>query len=278
MNLSEADIRPLIQLAFKEDINTGDITSEAIFTGTEKSNAYIMAKADGVFCGGEVLRLVYNDLDPSVTVKLLVADGAKVRYGDIVCEIEGRTISILLGERTALNFIQRMSGVATKTASIASLVSGTKIKILDTRKTIPGFRLLDKYAVKCGGGENHRIGLYDMILIKDNHIKAVGGISNAVANVRAKWGTQYRIEVETSNLDEVQQAIDSKADIIMLDNMDKELMKKAVTLVNKQAKIEISGNMNAEKIKELTSLDIDYISIGSLTHSVEAFDLSMKFR
>lgn len=278
MNLSEADIRPLIQLAFKEDINTGDVTSEAIFTGAEHSCAYIMAKADGVFCGGDVLRLVYNELDPSVTVKQLIADGTKVRYGDIVSEIEGRTISILLGERTALNFIQRMSGVATKTASIAALVSGTNIKILDTRKTIPGFRLLDKYAVKCGGGENHRIGLYDMILIKDNHIKAVGGIAGAVANVRAKWGSQYRIEVETSNIDEVQQAIDSRADIIMLDNMNKDQMQKAVALINKRAKIEISGNMSEEKIREMSDLEIDYISIGALTHSVEAFDLSMKFK
>jgi nicotinate-nucleotide pyrophosphorylase (carboxylating) len=278
MNPSEADIRPLIQLAFQEDINTGDITSEAIFTGAEHSSAYIMAKADGVFCGGDILRMVYNELDPSISIKLLVKDGAKVKYGDIVSEIDGRTISILLGERTALNFIQRMSGVATKTAAVAALVSNTAIKILDTRKTIPGFRILDKYAVKCGGGENHRIGLYDMILIKDNHIKAVGGISNAVANVRAKWGTQYRIEVETTNLEEVQQAVNSKVDIIMLDNMNKKQMQEALMLINKQAKIEISGNMSAEKIKELTSLDIDYISIGSLTHSVEAFDLSMKFR
>ncbi|HNX60822.1 MAG TPA: carboxylating nicotinate-nucleotide diphosphorylase, partial [Spirochaetota bacterium] len=217
----------LIRLAIAEDISTGDVTSEAIFSGNEKSSAYIMAKQDGIVCGGDLVKWVYTELDPAVKVEQIVPEGSKIEKGKTVITIDGPTKSILEGERTALNFFQRMSGIATKTNSIVKLTEGTSISILDTRKTLPGFRLLDKYAVKCGGGKNHRIGLYDMVLIKDNHIKAAGSITAAVDKVRAKWNDKFRIEVETTNLDEVAEAVRERADIIMLDNMDVETMRKA---------------------------------------------------
>lgn len=278
----EYDIRKeaalsLIRLAIPEDISTGDVTSEAIFSGNEKSSAYIMAKQDGIVCGGDLVKWVYAELDPSVKVEQLVPEGSVIEKGKTVITIDGPTKSILEGERTALNFFQRMSGIATKTNSIVKLTEGTSISILDTRKTLPGFRLLDKYAVKCGGGKNHRIGLYDMVLIKDNHIKAAGSITAAVGKVRAKWNDKFRIEVETTNLDEVAEAVRERADIIMLDNMDVETMRKATEMIGGKAKIEISGNMDAEKIGGVRSLKIDFISIGALTHSVDAFDWSMKF-
>ena len=182
-----------------------------------------------------------------------------------------------MGERTALNFFQRMSGIATKTASIVSLVEGSTIRILDTRKTLPGFRLLDKYSVKTGGGQNHRIGLYDMVMIKDNHIAAAGSITAAVRKVREKWADRFRIEVETTTLDEVQEALASNADIIMLDNMTTPVMEEAARIIAGKAQIEISGNMNEARIREVKHIPIDFISIGALTHSVEAFDWSMRF-
>ena len=268
---------PLIRLAITEDISTGDVTSEAIFSGEEKSSAYIMAKQDGIVCGGDLVKWVYAELDPSVKVEQIVSEGVAIAKGKTVITIEGPTKSILEGERTALNFFQRMSGIATKTHSIVKLTEGTSISILDTRKTLPGFRLLDKYAVKCGGGKNHRIGLYDMVLIKDNHIKAAGSITAAVEKVRAKWNDRFRIEVETTNLDEASEAVREHADIIMLDNMDVETMRKATEMIGGKAKIEISGNMDASKIDGVRSLKIDFISIGALTHSVDAFDWSMKF-
>jgi len=267
----------LIRLAIAEDISTGDVTSEAIFSGNEKSSAYIMAKQDGIVCGGDLVKWVYAELDPSVKVEQIVPEGSAIEKGKTVITIDGPTKSILEGERTALNFFQRMSGIATKTNAIVKLTEGTSISILDTRKTLPGFRLLDKYAVKCGGGKNHRIGLYDMVLIKDNHIKAAGSITAAVGKVRAKWKDKFRIEVETTNLDEVAEAVRERADIIMLDNMDVETMRKATEMIGGKAKIEISGNMDAEKIGGVRSLKIDFISIGALTHSVDAFDWSMKF-
>jgi nicotinate-nucleotide pyrophosphorylase (carboxylating) len=182
-----------------------------------------------------------------------------------------------MGERTALNFIQRMSGIATRTNSLVKILDGTNIKILDTRKTAPGLRLIDKYSVKAGGGENHRIGLFDMVLIKDNHIAAAGSITAAVAKVREKWDSLYKIEVETSNLAEVREALECSPDVIMLDNMDKNTMREAVSMINKKSKIELSGNMDEAKLENLKDLDVDYISIGALTHSVKAFDFSMKF-
>ena len=268
---------PIIQLALKEDIGSGDVTSNAIFKKTEKSEAVIVAKEEGIFCGGDIIRFIYEEIDPAVVISPEIGDGTEVQPGNIVARISGPTQSILIGERTVLNFIQRMCGIATRTRSIRSLLEGTGITILDTRKTAPGLRLLDKYAVRIGGGSNHRMGLFDMVLIKDNHIKAAGGIREAVERVRSEHGKKYPIEVEATNLDEVQEALDSGADIIMLDNTDRKTMQEACELIRGKAKIEISGNMDEERIGEVMDLSIDYISIGALTHSVKAFDLSMRF-
>ncbi len=275
--LKKSDITPIIQLALNEDIGSGDVTSNAIFKGTEESGAVIVAKEEGIFCGGDIIQFIYEEIDPAIEVSPVIKDGTQLKPGDIVAKISGSTKNILIGERTVLNFIQRMCGIATRTRKISSLLKETSITILDTRKTAPGFRLLDKYAVKTGGGLNHRMGLFDMVLIKDNHIKAAGGIREAVKRVKSAYGKKYRVEVEATNFDEVQEALDSGADIIMLDNIDRETMQEACDLIRGRAKIEISGNMDEERIGDIMDLSVDYISIGALTHSVKAFDLSMRF-
>lgn len=271
------DIQPLIVRAIDEDIQGGDVTSSAIFGEDHRSRAYIRAKEDGIFCGAFMANYVYSLVDKSVKVLVKASEGEHVSAGTTVLAFEGPTKSILEGERILLNFLQRMCGIATKTSGTVSLIKEGTIKILDTRKTLPGFRLLDKYAVAAGGGTNHRMGLYDMVMIKDNHIKAAGSIAAAVDAVRKKWNDQFEIEVETTNLDEVKEALASGADIIMLDNMDRTMTVEAIELINKKAKIELSGNMDEEKISALKDLKVDFISIGGLTHSVTAFDLSMKF-
>jgi nicotinate-nucleotide pyrophosphorylase (carboxylating) len=275
--LKKSDILPIIQLALNEDIGTGDVTSNAIFNGTEESEAVIFAKEEGIFCGGKIIQFIYEVIDPAIEVSPEIKDGTQLKPGDIVANISGSTKNILIGERTVLNFIQRLCGIATRTRNLRSLLEGTRITILDTRKTAPGLRLLDKYAVKTGGGLNHRMGLFDMVLIKDNHIMAAGGIREAVKRVKGEYGNKYRIEVEATTLDEVREALDSGADIIMLDNIDRETMQEACELIRGKAKIEISGNMDEEKIGSIMDLKVDYISIGALTHSVKAFDLSMRF-
>jgi nicotinate-nucleotide pyrophosphorylase (carboxylating) len=275
--LKKSDLTAIIQLALNEDIGSGDVTSNAIFKGTEESEAVIFAKEEGIFCGEDVIQFIYEEIDPKIKVSPEIRDGTQLKPGDIVSKISGSTKNILIGERTVLNFIQRMCGIATRTRNICSLLEETSITILDTRKTAPGFRLLDKYAVMTGGGLNHRMGLFDMVLIKDNHIKAAGGIREAVKRVKSAHGKKYRVEVEATNLDEVREALDSGADIIMLDNIDRETMQEACALIRGRAKIEISGNMDEEKIRDIMDLRVDYISIGALTHSVTAFDLSMRF-
>ncbi|MCU0846383.1 MAG: carboxylating nicotinate-nucleotide diphosphorylase [Spirochaetes bacterium] len=270
-------VRKLILMALKEDIGPGDITSKAIFGKSDISRAVIKSKDNGVLCGIEMVLYVYSLIDRRVSVSAIPHDGDKIREGTIVCEMTGPTISLLSGERTVLNFIQRMSGIATRTSNIVSILGVPRIKILDTRKTLPGFRYLDKYSVKTGGGSNHRMGLYDMMLIKDNHIKAAGGVGASIERVRKKHGDKYKIEVEAKTLDQVLEAVDSGVDIIMLDNMDMETMSKATGIISKRALIEVSGNVDEERIKELSVLEIDYISIGALTHSVRAFDFSMEF-
>jgi nicotinate-nucleotide pyrophosphorylase (carboxylating) len=271
-----ADVETLIRLSISEDIAGGDITSQAIFKPEAASRAAIVSKQAGVFCGSDVVRYVYEMIDSRITVAPNVDDGDAVGKAETLIAVSGPTVSLLSGERIALNFVQRMSGIATRTSQVVSLLKNTNIRLLDTRKTLPGFRTLDKYAVKCGGGTNHRMGLYDMVMIKDNHIRAAGGIAEAVAVVRGRYGTRYLIEVEAANQDEVQEAVTAGVDIIMLDNMDMRAMKAAVELIRKRAKIEISGNMDEEKIKSIRDLDVDYISMGALTHSVTAFDCSME--
>ncbi len=276
--LKYIDIKPIILLALREDIGEGDITTNAIFNGNGSSEAFIVSKEDGVFCGGEVVKCVYEEIDPTLKVTILKGDGKRIKKGEEAVKIKGHTKGILVGERTVLNFIGHMSGVATKTNEISTLLKGTGIKLLDTRKTIPGFRLLDKYSVKVGGGKNHRIGLYDMVLIKDNHIRAAGSITEAVIRVKKAYEKKYKIEVETTNLEEVQEALEAKVDIIMLDNMDRDTMEKAVGTINGKAKIDVSGNMNKVKIKGITDLEINYISMGAITHSVKTLDISMRFQ
>ncbi len=275
--IQRKDIETLISLAINEDIGEGDITSSAIFSPGDASKGIIAAKQQGIFCGAEVARIVYEIIDPTVSVRALIRDGDAIAIKDAVISVTGPTISILAGERIALNFIQRMTAIATRTASVVSMLQGSSIQLLDTRKTLPGFRKLDKYAVKTGGGVNHRMGLYDMVMIKDNHIRAAGSIARAVQLVRERYGVQYIVEVEAENLDNVTEAVASGADIIMLDNMDTAMMKSAVGLINKKARIEVSGNMDEKRINDIIGLDVDYISMGSLTHSVTAFDLSLDF-
>ncbi len=271
------DIESLVYLAIDEDIGSGDVTSQAIFKNDDVARGVIRSKGEGIFCGAEVARIVYEIIDPRVTVTPLVGDGKRIKKKDMVMIAEGPTIGVLSGERIVLNFIQRMTAIATRTAGVVSMLNGTNIKLLDTRKTLPGFRKLDKYAVKTGGGVNHRMGLYDMVMIKDNHIRAAGSITRAVRIVRERYNTRYKVEVETESLEDVAEAVASGTDIIMLDNMDTATMKAAVALIGKKARIEVSGTMTEERMKEIIGLEVDFVSMGSLTHSVQAFDLSMDF-
>jgi nicotinate-nucleotide pyrophosphorylase (carboxylating) len=271
------DVEELIRLAVREDIGSGDLTSRAIFGESDVSEAAIISRERGILCGTDLVGHVYGYIDQSVEVTCLMHDGDEIGPGDRVVLLKGPTIGLLSGERTVLNFLQRMSGVASRTASAVSLLDGTAIALLDTRKTVPGFRMLDKYAVKTGGGMNHRMGLYDMVMIKDNHIRAAGGVGRAIRMVRERYGTRYRIEAEASTLEEAREAAAEGADIIMLDNMDRSLVKAAIEVIAKKAKIEVSGNMDEEKIRGMIDLDIDYLSMGSITHSAAAFDFSIEF-
>jgi len=273
---SYEELSPIITIALHEDIGSGDITSRALFDEYQYACARISSKNDGIFCGGFLIEYIYHTIDPAISVTIYRNEGAAIKKDDVVCDIEGNVRALFSGERTVLNFLQRTCGIATRTARLVSLVSDTAIKILDTRKTVPGFRLLDKYAVFCGGGTNHRMGLFDMILIKDNHIKAAGGIQQAVMMVRQKYANRYTIEVEVETLNQVHEAVEAGVDIIMLDNMTKDTISLALSIINGKAKVEVSGNMDEHTLQEISDLPIDYVSVGALTHSVKAFDLSMR--
>ncbi len=266
----------LIEIALKEDVGDGDITTDNIVPAEIKRKAKMVAKSDGVIAGLPVAEMVFRKLDHDMIWKELVQDGDKVKNGDVLVEFEGSYRALLTGERTALNFLQRLSGIATMSAKYADAVKDFQTVILDTRKTLPGFNRLDKYAVKKGGASNHRHGLHDMAMIKDNHIEVAGSITAAVNAVRASIDHGIKIEVETTTLSQVQEAIDAKADIIMLDNMDIETMRKGVELIAGRAKIEASGNITLEKLREVAATGVDYISIGALTHSVSAMDISQR--
>lgn len=272
------NITPLIEQALKEDIGSGDITTNALIPDEMFSTATMTAKAGGIVAGMEVAEAVFRLLSPQIIWKPMVQDGDRIAKGDLLVEMSGPFRTLLTGERLALNFLQRMSGIATMTGLFVEQVAGFGTKILDTRKTVPGLRLLDKYAVKTGGGENHRIGLYDMVLIKDNHIKVAGGIKKAVEQIRLQVPAEMKIEVETTSIAEVEEALEMKADIIMLDNMSNETMKTCVGIINHRAKVEASGNMNLERVREVAATGVDYISIGALTHSVTALDISMNIQ
>ena len=267
------NVEKIIDLALFEDIGDGDLSTNLLIPSDKKAKAFMKAKSDGIIAGLDVAEKIFRKLDANIEWKTKLRDGDKVIKNEILVEFEGSHRAILTGERTALNFLQRMSGIATATSEFVKLVKGTDAKILDTRKTAPGLRMLDKYAVEKGGGTNHRIGLFDMVMIKDNHIKVAGGILPAVANVKNKLKADIKIEVETSDLIEVEEAMQSGADIIMLDNMTTETMKIAVEKINGRALVEASGNVTLKRVKEIAETGVDYISVGALTHSVKAFDI-----
>ena len=270
---------PLIKKAVKEDMGkNGDITTDSIISPGKKGRAILKAKSDGIICGLHVFEDTFFYIDKDLKIETFFNDGDRIVKGDVVAVIKGSLNSILKAERTALNFIQRMSGISTCANQFAEAVKGTKAEVLDTRKTLPGFRTLDKYAVKTGGAKNHRIGLFDMFLIKDNHISAAGGITKAVEKAlkyRKKKGLDSKIEVEIKNIDEFKEALELEVDWIMLDNMSVEDIKKCVKLNKGKKKLEISGNVSLERVRELAETGADYISVGALTHSVKAMDLSL---
>lgn len=267
----------LLTLALEEDLKeVGDVTSRAIFND-ELTTAVLYSKDKGILAGAEYFRQVFNRVDAAVTVDLLKHDGEYLNIGEPIARIQGKTRSILEAERTAINFLSFMSGIATETdRSVAAAEESGKAVILDTRKTLPGYRTLSKYAVTVGGGKNHRIGLFDMVMIKDNHIDAAGSISAAVGKVRDKWDSSFAIEVECRTLDEVREAVELKVDVIMLDNMDPETTISAVKLGDGNIQFEASGNMDLEKIRLYSPTGVDFLSIGKLTHSVSALDFSLK--
>lgn len=271
-------IEPIIEAGFKEDVHTGDLTTDLLISADTQTTAIMVAKANGIVAGLPLAQKIFEKLDPNVQFITEVNDGDPIKTGDLICTIKGAYRALLTGERLALNFLQRMSGIATETSKYVEAVKDYKTEILDTRKTVPGLRLLDKYAVKAGGGTNHRIGLYDMVMIKDNHISVAGGIKNAVQAIRPNIPADIKIEVETTTMAEVQEALDAGADIIMLDNMDNATMTSAVQLIAGRAKVEASGNMNLERVKEVAATGVDFISIGALTHSVVALDISQKIK
>lgn len=271
-------IDQLIDLAIEEDIATGDITTNSIIPAHSRAVAEMKMKADGVISGLEIARRVYQRFDKDFVWDAKVKDGDSVKKGDIILRIEASYRCLLLGERLSLNILQRMSGIATETAKYVRELADSHTQLLDTRKTAPGLRVLDKMAVKDGGATNHRMGLYDMAMIKDNHIKVAGGITNAVKAVRANIPAGIKIEVETTNLDEVREALTAQADIIMLDNMNTTDMAEAVKIINGQAKTEASGNMNIPRLREVAATGVDFISVGALTHSVTALDISMNVK
>ncbi|PWU22714.1 nicotinate-nucleotide diphosphorylase (carboxylating) [Candidatus Cerribacteria bacterium 'Amazon FNV 2010 28 9'] len=262
--------------ALREDIGSGDITSSATLSPSAQANAQFLVKTDGVIAGVEVARHVFALVDKKIVFKTLIKDGSHVKKGDIVATVNGSARSILMAERVALNFMQRMSGIATTAAEYVVAIQGTHAKLLDTRKTIPGLRLFDKWAVRLGGGYNHRFGLYDMAMIKDNHIAAVGSITNAVERIRAKDTSKRPIEVEVKTLEELQEALPLLPTRIMLDNMSVPLMKKAVELTKGKVPLEASGNVNLKTISSIAKTGVDYISVGALTHSVSAMDISLE--
>ncbi|MCU0613771.1 MAG: carboxylating nicotinate-nucleotide diphosphorylase [Desulfobacterales bacterium] len=268
----------LIEIALKEDIGFGDITTDAIVSPNLEGIGDVGAKDDFILAGLDVARHVFNHLDPQVVFSSTFKDGDRVKNGRIVFSVRGKLASILKAERTALNFIQRLSGIATLTRAYVDSLEGVNVRIVDTRKTTPGWREIEKYAVKIGGGSNHRMGLYDGVLIKDNHIAAGGGIRMAVDAARKRIHHLVKIEVEVTNMVELAEALSAGADVIMLDNMTPDQIRKAVKEINSRALVEVSGGVNLENIRGLAQAGVDFISVGALTHSAKSVDMSMKIR
>jgi len=275
MNVPHSYLEETVDNALKEDIGSGDVTAKLI-PEDDFSLATIITRDPATICGIDWVEEVFAQLDSQVFIEWDVDDGDVVTAGQQLCSLSGSTRALLTGERAALNFLQTLSSTATKAAEYTAAISGTKVKVLDTRKTIPGLRLAQKYAVSCGGAYNHRVGLYDAILIKENHILAAGGISQAVEAARFN-SPELMIEVEVENLDELQQALEAKVNRIMLDNFDLDLLRQAVSITNKQSELEASGNVTLETIRAIAETGVDYISTGAITKDIKAIDLSMRF-
>lgn len=266
----------LILMALREDISSEDITTNSVVREKKNGKVQLICKQDGIIAGLHVFKRTFELLDENISVKMYFKDGDNVKNGNIIAEIEGDVRALLSGERTALNFLQRMSGIATYTSNVVKLLEGSSVKLLDTRKTTPNMRIFEKYAVKVGGGYNHRYNLSDGVLLKDNHINAAGGITKAVKMAKEYTSFVRKIEVEVENLDMMQEALDAGVDIIMLDNMTPEMMKKAVLMAAGKAETECSGNITKENIKTVIETGVDYISSGALTHSAPILDVSLK--
>lgn len=276
MILNRFYVDELIKTAICEDIHYVDVTTDYLIDENAETTAKFVSKADGVVCGLEIALRVFTLLDDRITFEVFKKDGDEVKKGELICKMRGNTRALLKGERTALNLIQHMSGIATATHHCVKLVEGTNASVVDTRKTLPGLRPLQKYAVTCGGGKNHRYNLSDAAMLKDNHIDAYGGITAAVEALRKKAGHMVKIEVETRTLNDLREALAVGADIIMLDNMDCATMTEAVKINAGRAKLEASGNITEDNIAEVAKTGVDIISLGALTHSVKAFDISMR--
>ena len=270
------NVDPWILSALKEDITSEDVSTNSVMPHPQAGEVDLICKEDGIICGLQVFERVFTLLDEKTTVEFLVQDGAEVHKGQLMAKVHGDIRTLLCGERTALNYLQRMSGIATYTHSVAELLKGTGIKLLDTRKTTPNNRIFEKYAVRIGGGNNHRYNLSDGVLLKDNHIGAAGGVKDAIAAAKEYAPFVRKIEVEVENLDMVKEAVEAGADIIMLDNMDTDALKEAIAYIDGRAEIEVSGNVTKENIARLTGLGVDYVSSGALTHSAPILDISLK--
>lgn len=276
MKLTQIYIDNIINTALAEDINYIDVTTDNLLDPAHKSSAYYVAKDSGVLCGIDIAKRVFELVGGDVDFEILIKDGEKVKKGDIIAKMNGSTVTLLKGERTALNILQHLSGIATATNKCAELIEGTNASVTDTRKTLPGLRAMQKYAVTVGGGKNHRYNLSDGAMLKDNHIDAYGGITQAVTALRKKIGHMIKIEVEVRNLDELNEALAVGCEVIMLDNMTCDEMKKAVEITNGRALLEASGNVTHENIRSIAETGVNIISLGALTHSVKCFDISMK--
>lgn len=270
------NVDPLILSALKEDITSEDVSTNSVMPHPQAGEVDLICKEDGIICGLQVFERTFTLLDESTKVEFFVKDGDEVKKGDLMAKVYGDIRTLLCGERTALNYLQRMSGIATYTHSVAALLKGTKTKLLDTRKTTPNNRIFEKYSVRIGGGNNHRYNLSDGVMLKDNHIGAAGGVKKAIEMAKEYAPFVRKIEVEVENLDMVREAVEVGADIIMLDNMKHEDMEEAMKIIDGKAEVEVSGNVTKENIARLTDLGVDYISSGALTHSAPILDISLK--
>lgn len=270
------NVDPFILGALKEDITSEDVSTNSVMPHPQAGEVDLICKQDGIICGLQVFERVFTLLDEATKVEFFVQDGDEVKAGQLMAKVHGDIRTLLCGERTALNYLQRMSGIATYTHEVASLLAGSKTKLLDTRKTTPNNRIFEKYAVRTGGGNNHRYNLSDGVLLKDNHIGAAGGVKQAIAAAKEYAPFVRKIEVEVENQQMVEEAVEAGADIIMLDNMDTDALKKAIAFINGRAEIEVSGNVTKENIARLVDLGVDFISSGALTHSAPIMDISLK--